>query len=227
MIRTLVIDDDYRVAKVHAASVDRIEGFTSVGEAHSAAEAQTLIQAQRPNLLLLDLYLPDGGGLQLIRSLPELDLPVRPDFIVITAARDIDSVRQAIQLGAMYYLVKPFGFVQLREQLEAYRHLHEGLEEATVATQKTVDTLYGLMRNPGTRATERSRLSPTAAEVLEQVRASANGLSAAEVAGILGVSRATAQRHLAQLVRAGLVDLRLNYGSTGRPEHRYRDARST
>ena len=227
MIRTLVIDDDYRVAKVHAASVDRIDGFQSVGEAHSAAEAGRLIQALRPNLLLLDLYLPDRGGLQLIRSLPELDLPVRPDFIVITAARDIDSVRQAIQLGAMYYLVKPFGFVQLREQLEAYRQLHEGLEEATVATQRTVDALYGLMRTPGARATERGRLSPTTAEVLDQVRASANGLSAAEVAALLGVSRATAQRHLAQLVRAGMVDLRLNYGSTGRPEHRYRDMRAT
>jgi response regulator of citrate/malate metabolism len=226
MIRTLVIDDDYRVAKVHAASVDRIDSFTSVGEAHSAAEARTLIQALRPNLLLLDLYLPDGGGLQLIRSLPELDLPTRPDFIVITAARDIDSVRQAIQLGAMYYLVKPFGFVQLREQLEGYRQLHEGLEEATVATQKTVDALYGFMRSPGARATERGRLSPTAAEVLEQVRSCANGVSASDVAGLLGVSRATAQRHLAQLVRAGLAELRLNYGSTGRPEHRYRDSRS-
>jgi len=227
VITTLVIDDDYRVAKVHAASVDRIDGFRSVGEAHSAAEAAALIQALRPNLLLLDLYLPDGGGLQLIRSLPELDLATRPDFIVITAARDIDSVRQAIQLGAMYYLVKPFGFVQLREQLQAYRQLHEGLEEATVATQRTVDALYGLMRTPGARATERGRLSPTAAEVLDQVRGSASGLSAAEVAALLGVSRATAQRHLAQLVRAGLVDLRLNYGSTGRPEHRYRDSRAT
>ena len=227
MIRTLVVDDDYRVAKVHAASVDRIERFTSVGEAHSVAEALALIQALQPKLLLLDLYLPDGGGLQLIRSLPELDLPVRPDFIVITAARDIDSVRQAIQLGAMYYLVKPFGFVQLREQLEAYRQLHDGLQEATVATQKTVDSLYGLMRTPGARATERGRLSPTATQVLDHVRASGAGLSATEVAALLGVSRATAQRHLAQLVRAGLVDLRLNYGSTGRPEHRYRDARPT
>lgn len=227
MIRTLVIDDDYRVAKVHAASVDRIDRFTSVGEAHSVAEAQTLIQALRPDLLLLDLYLPDDGGLSLIRSLPALDLPTRPDFIVITAARDIHSVREAIQLGAMYYLVKPFGFVQLREQLEAYRQLHEGLEEATVGNQQTVDALYGLMRSPGARALDRGRLSPTAAEVLDQVRGAANGLSAAEVAGALGVSRATAQRHLAQLVRAGLVDLRLNYGSTGRPEHRYSHTKSS
>jgi response regulator of citrate/malate metabolism len=225
VIRTLVIDDDYRVSKVHAASVDRIDHFVSVGQAHSAAEARALIQSLRPDLLLLDLYLPDEDGLQLIRSLAELTLDPRPDFIVITAARDIESVRQAIQLGAMYYLVKPFGFVQLREQLAAYRRLHEGLEDAAVATQETVDALYGLMRSPSARAAERHRLSPTMSEVLDRVRSAPAGVSASDVAALLGVSRATAQRHLADLVRRGLVDLSLNYGSTGRPEHRYRISR--
>lgn len=221
MIRTLIIDDDYRVAKVHADSVDRIDSFKSVGQAHSAAEARDLIQATTPDLLLLDLYLPDGGGLQLIRSMSDLELPARPDFIVITAARDIDSVRKAIQLGAMYYLVKPFGFVQLREQLEAYRSLHHGLGEAKVANQQTVDALYGLMRRPSS-ASDRDRLSPTTLQILNHVRSMGDGVSATDVASKLGVSRATAQRHLGLLVRAGRVDLSLNYGSAGRPEHRYR-----
>jgi len=225
VIRTLVVDDDYRVAKVHAASVERIEHFVSVGEAHTAAEARSLIQSQEPDLLLLDLYLPDEGGLALIRSLAGLDLTTRPDFIVITAARDIESVRQAIQLGAMYYLVKPFGFVQLREQLEAYRGLHEGLGVAKVANQQTVDTLYGLMRGPSARGAGRDRLAPTTAQVLQQVRSIPDGVSASDVAATLGVSRATAQRHLAYLVREGRIDLILNYGSTGRPEHRYRSFR--
>jgi response regulator of citrate/malate metabolism len=222
MIRTLVIDDDYRVAKVHAAGVQRVTDFVVVGEAHTAAEARAMIESQSPDLLLLDLYLPDEGGLQLIRSLADLAIDHRPDFIVITAARDIESVRKAIQLGAMYYLVKPFGFVQLREQLEAYRSLHDGLGEAKVANQQTVDALYGLLRGPAGRAGARSNLSPTTAEILRQVRAAPAGLSAAEVATALGVSRATAQRHLAYLVREGRLDLSLNYGNTGRPEHRYR-----
>jgi response regulator of citrate/malate metabolism len=222
MIRTLVIDDDYRVAKVHAAGVQRVSDFVVVGEAHTAAEARAMIESLSPDLLLLDLYLPDEGGLQLIRSLADLAIEHRPDFIVITAARDIDSVRKAIQLGAMYYLVKPFGFVQLREQLEAYRGLHDGLGEAKVANQQTVDALYGLLRGPTGRAGTRTNLSPTTAEILRLVRAAPTGLSAADVATTLGVSRATAQRHLAYLVREGRLDLSLNYGNTGRPEHRYR-----
>lgn len=220
MIRTLVVDDDYRIAKVHAAGVGRVEGFTSVGEAHSAAEALAMVRATRPDLLLLDLYLPDGHGLELMRSLGELDLVPRPDFIVITAAQDIESVRRAMQLGAVYYLVKPFGFGQLRDQLTAYRRLRESLDEVAVASQETVDALYGLLRAPAAGPVDR-RLPATMAQVLAELRAAPHDLSAADVADRLGVSRATAQRYLADLVRRGLADLSLNRGGTGRPEHRY------
>jgi len=222
MIRTLVVDDDYRVAKVHADSVGRVEGFVSVGQAHSCEEARTMVQALQPDLLLLDLYLPDGHGLDLLRSLGELTLDPRPDFIVITAARDIASVRSAMQLGAMYYLVKPFGFGQLREQLVAYRQLHEGLGEHAVANQQTVDALYGLLRGPVARIADSRRMPPTMAGVLDIVRAADPDVSAADVAEAVGVSRATAQRYLADMLRRGVVELVLNYGSKGRPEHRYR-----
>ncbi|MGZ4596978.1 MAG: response regulator [Actinomycetes bacterium] len=225
MIRTLVVDDDFRVAKVHAASVNRVEQFEVLGEAHSSAEAMSMVERLRPDLLLLDLYLPDGHGLELMRELGQRALTPQPDFIVITAARDIESVRRAMQLGAVYYLVKPFGFAQLQEQLTAYRQLHEGLDDVAVANQQTVDALYGFLRGPVARVADRRRLPPTMARVLDAVRAAPTELSAADVAEQLGVSRATAQRYLADLVRRGLLDLTLNYGSTGRPEHRYRTTR--
>jgi response regulator of citrate/malate metabolism len=222
MIKTLVVDDDFRVAKVHAAGVGRVEQFVVVGEAHSAAETVSMVDRLQPDLLLLDLYLPDGHGLELMRELSERGPTPRPDFIVITAARDIESVRRAMQLGAVYYLVKPFGFAQLQEQLVAYRRLREGLDDVAVANQQTVDELYGLLRGPVAHVADRQRLAPTMARVLEEVKAAPAELSAADVAERLGVSRATAQRYLADLVRRGLLDLSLNYGSTGRPEHRYR-----
>lgn len=225
MIRTLVVDDDFRVARVHAASVDRVEGFTAVGQAHTCDEARAAVLELTPDLLLLDLYLPDGNGLDLVRSLGELPLRPRPDFVVITAARDVDSVRGAMQLGAMYYLVKPFGFAQLAEQLSAYRRLHQGLDEVEVANQQTVDALYGLLRAPVTRTAGRRRMPPTMARVFETVRTADGEVSAADVADRLGVSRATAQRYLADMVRRGLVELDLSYGGPGRPEHRYRPRR--
>ena len=100
MIRTLVVDDDFRVAEVNSAYVEKVQGFTVCGQAHSAGGADTAITSMRPDLVLLDLYLPDEHGLQLLRRVRANTAP--PDFIVITAARDADNIRAAMQLGAVH-----------------------------------------------------------------------------------------------------------------------------
>jgi response regulator of citrate/malate metabolism len=220
MIRVLVVDDDYHVAHAHALSVSRVEGFTVVGEAHTGAEAATLVASEEPDLLLLDMYLPDFNGLELVRQLAAEPGRV-PDFVLVTAARDIDSVRTAMQLGAFYYLVKPFSFAALREQLEAYRAWVERLDSEGEADQHLVDALYSLRGTSPRRAVAARSLQPTMARVLEIVTSASAPIGASEVAEILGASRPTAQRYLASLVSKQLLDLDLSYGSTGRPEHRY------
>ena len=69
MITVLVVDDDFRVARIHSAFVDRVDGFRTVGVAHNGAEALAAAQSLTPDLILLDLYLPDIFGLDLILSL--------------------------------------------------------------------------------------------------------------------------------------------------------------
>lgn len=221
MIRTLVVDDDYRVARIHAASVARVPGFECVGEAHTAAEALAAVRELDPDLLLLDLYLPDEDGLSVMRSMAASGGKV-PDCIVVTAARDIDAVRTAMQLGAVYYLVKPFGFGQLRDQLETYRRWREQVQRTGEADQATVDSLYNLLRTPSSGASTRQQLQPTAAKVLAAVRSRPTSVSAVDVAESIGISRPTAQRHLNELVRRGVIRLDLAYGATGRPMHLYR-----
>ncbi|MFP3380995.1 response regulator, partial [Bacillus sp. SIMBA_069] len=86
----------------------------------------------------MDIYLPDGDGLQVVRRL--LADPAPPAVIVISAANDIATVRLAVQLGALHYLVKPFGFAELAERLTAFRKAHEDLESFPAeATQQDVD----------------------------------------------------------------------------------------
>ena len=72
-----------------------------------------------------------------------------------------------MQLGAVYYLVKPFGFAQLREQLTAYRQLRDSMDGVAVANQETVDALYGILRGPVARTADRRRLPATMAQVLD------------------------------------------------------------
>jgi response regulator of citrate/malate metabolism len=225
-IRTLVVDDDFRVARIHATSIDRIDGFYCVGQAHTAAQARELIAQQQPDLLVLDIYLPDEDGLSLLRSLTGAGSA--PDCIFITAARDLESVRAAMGLGAMYYLVKPFGFGQLKDKLEAYRRWRAEVANASAgseADQATVDALYDMLRGPGTAAAKPRLLPPTMAKILQAVRESDVPVSASSIATQLGVSRPTAQRYLSELHRRGVVELELEYGSAGRPNNLYRAAR--
>ncbi|HSC02922.1 MAG TPA: response regulator [Solirubrobacteraceae bacterium] len=224
MISTLIVEDDYHVATIHAAYVRKIRGFTIAGHASTAASARTEIRRLAPTLVLLDLYLPDGHGLDIVRETLAAK-GHRPDFLIITAARDMASVRAAMQLGTVHYVVKPFRFAQLEERLNAYRDLQRRLERTDEAEQHEVDTLYGLLRGPA--PLPKGQSGPTVSRIREILLASTDDLSAAEIAEQVGISRSTAQRYLAELARQGKIELRLHYGATGRPEHRYRIATAT
>jgi two-component system CitB family response regulator len=220
MIRTLVVDDDFRVAGIHASRLAKVDGFECVGEVYTAATAREAISRLEPELLLLDVHLPDEDGISLLRSLRVAGSQV--DCIIITAARDLNTVRSAMSSGAVYYLVKPFSFDQLRIQLEAYRRWRDELESSARADQATVDSLYNLRRAAvEPPAAQRTRLQPTMQKVFDAVRASQKPIGAADIADKLGVSRPTAQRYLGALERKGLVILELAYGTTGRPLNSY------
>jgi response regulator of citrate/malate metabolism len=219
VISTLIVEDDYHVATIHAAYVRKVRGFAVAGHASTAASARTEIRRLAPTLVLLDLYLPDGHGLDLVRE-SLAGKGHRPDFLVITAARDTASVRAAMQLGTVHYLVKPFSFSQLEERLNAYRDLHGRLARMDQAEQHEVDTLYGLLRGPA--PLPKGQSGPTMARIRELLVAASRDVSASEVAEEVGISRSTAQRYLAELARQGKIELHLHYGAAGRPEHRYR-----
>lgn len=225
-IRTLVVDDDFRVAHIHTTFVERTEGFEVAGVAHGAEQAMAMMDDIRPDLVLMDVYLPDGDGIGVARALAERH--DHPDFIIITAARDVATVRAAMQVGAVHYLVKPFGFQALHDRLVSYRDLRARMAEISdEADQTEVDALFGMLRGPAPLPAEQpstDNSAPTLELVRNAVRAADGDISAAEIAEQVGVSRPTAQRHLRYLTQHGVVRLRLRYGATGRPEHRYAPA---
>ncbi len=226
MIRTLVVDDDFQVARIHAASVERVDGFICVGQAHSAAEARAAIDELTPDLMILDIYLPDLDGLSFLRRLTADG--VAPDTIFITAARDIGTVRAAMGLGAVYYLVKPFGFPALAQQLRAYLQWREHFTKDADqhADQQKVDSLFNLLRPKGGGQVS-AALPITMEKIFEVVQNSPHPLDATEIAHSIGVSRPTAQRYLSELERRKLIRLQLSYGAAGRPVHRYHSTTAT
>ncbi|GHF45114.1 two-component system CitB family response regulator [Amycolatopsis bartoniae] len=214
MIRTLIVDDDFRVAGVHAGFVAEVPGFAVAGTAHTAAEARARARELAPDLVLLDVYLPDESGLSLLAEL-------QTDTIVLSAATDTRSVLAAIRAGALNYLIKPFTTRQLAERLTAYARYRQLVGEERNLGQEDVDRAFRLLHEQDRAGTGRAQSSATARLVSEQLRQAARPLSAAEIASRLGVARATAQRYLTALAEAGTVEMRLRYGATGRPEHEY------
>jgi response regulator of citrate/malate metabolism len=218
MITVLIVDDDFMVARIHRGFVDRVDGFEVVGTANTGSQALAAIAALQPDLVLLDLYLPDIFGLDLIAQLRA----VKPDcdILVITAAREAEAVRGAVRQGVVNYLLKPFGFEDLRSRLEEYARRRASVPD-TVTSQADVDRVLARIR-PGAASRLPKGLSQETADlVAAAVRGADTNLSAAECAEKVGISRVSARRYLEYFCTSGLVDVALRYGTTGRPERRY------
>jgi len=221
MIRTLVVDDDPMTASIHRSYVDRVTGFETVGEAHTGTDALAQVRSLQPDLILLDIYLPDMTGLDVLRRLREEGSP-HVDVIAVTAAKDVETLRSAIHRGVVHYLVKPFFFDTLRERLESYAAHRSRLERLTEPEQADIDHVFSLLRSHGRTSLPKGISAPALAKVIDSVRATGGDSTAADVADLAGISRGTARRYLEYLAATGAVELSLRYGATGRPEHLYR-----
>lgn len=223
-LRVLVVDDEPTVAAAHGSYVARVPGFELVDAVGSVRAALQVLARARVDLVLLDLNLPDGHGLDIVRAIRGVARPV--DVLAITAAREADVVRGAVSLGIVGYLLKPFSFADLRERLTAYRRYRDGLADLGPAQQSRLDAMLWDLHRPPIADTHSAK--GLSRELLERVvavlRASgdAEGLSASQVAAEVGASRVTARRYLQHLSEVGLVERAQRLGGSGRPEILFR-----
>jgi len=220
LIQVLVIDDDFMVAKVHAGFVSKEPGFTVVGIAHTASDAIKAATELSPDLALLDIHLPDMNGLDLLQRLREVQPEL--DVIVISAAREMDTVRKALRGGIVHYLMKPFSWDDLRERLKHYAKTYQPLHAAAdqELEQADVNRLFGL-GGQNRRPLPKGCSAETMTLVENIVKDASEPISASETAEKLGTSRVSARRYLEYLAEENLAQVNLRYGGVGRPERRY------
>ena len=209
-LRVLILDDDFRVGQLHRGIVDDHPACAAMDPVRSIAEARDSIRYARPDLLIADVFLPDGDGIALVRD-------AGIDAILISAADDAPTVRRALRSGAVGYLVKPFERRALTGLLDRYARYRNLVAGDRALRQEDVDRALAILHGAG----EPVSLSRSATEQLVLAALGDGEASAAEVGERVGISRATAQRHLAALAARTVVEVRLRYGATGRPEHRY------
>ena len=218
-LTVLVVDDDFMVAGIHTRFVDRTPGFRVVGVAATGEAALAEIRRLRPDLVLLDVHLPDRTGIEVLRELRAAGDDT--GVVMVTAAREAETVRAAAAGGAAHYLVKPFEYDDLRARLDAFRAAHRALAEGATAAQDDIDTVFAPVVTTRPAVLPKG-LNPETAEAVLAALGGGEELSAAECCEVVGISRVSARRYLEHFVNSGQVEVRLKYGGAGRPERRYR-----
>lgn len=222
-LRVLVVEDEPVAREAHAAYVARVPGFVVAATAATSQEAMRALQAEDVDVVLLDMFLPDRHGLEVIRAMRAAGHAA--DVIAVTSARDLDIVRSAVSLGVVQYLLKPFVFATLRERLEAYRTYRDQLGAAVqVTTQAEVDEVVAGVR-PTAPATLPKGMGEDLLGKVARALQGAEGLSASELADAVGVSRVTARRYAEHLCESRLAVRTQRYAGAGRPEVEYRWSR--
>lgn len=223
----LVVDDDFMVARAHERIVAQLPGYRVVGVAHTGEQALELIAALHPQLVLLDMYLPDMTGLDVIRRARAASGAHELDFLVLSAAREAEIVTAALQGGIVSYLLKPFKISELQSRLVGYAERRELLARPGDLSQADLDRALG---SAAGAASVRPAVMPelpkglskeTGALIERAMRESDPDLAASECAEMLGLSRVVARKYLEHFVGVGAAVVTLRYGQTGRPQRRY------
>lgn len=179
----MIIDDHEVVRRGIAEVVDRTEGLTVIAEAGSVAEAIRRAELMKPDVALVDLRLPDGTGIDIIRELRERVASVRP--IVLTSFDDDDALAEALDAGAKAYLLKSVRGAEITEVIRAVADGRVLLDERTV-TRRRAD-----------HDDPTADLTPSERKVLELV---GDGLSNREIGEKLGVAEKTVKNHITSML---------------------------
>lgn len=227
----LVVEDDFRIADIHRAFIEQSDGFYVVGMARNGSEAKALMaeHAASIQLILLDAYLPDVEGLELLWAIRRDHVHV--DIVMVTAAREVETISEALRGGVFDYLIKPIEAARMTQMLTRFRREREALANRAEMNQDELDHVLARLKPGETPRAKTQTLSQalpkgidrlTLRRVIDSLAGAPDSLTAMQMARIMGASRSTARRYLEFLVAEQAVSAELGYGDVGRPERRYR-----
>lgn len=221
--KVMIVEDDIAIAQLHQKYLEQIDGYDVIGIATNKLEAQLQLEVLQPELMLLDVHLPDGSGLEILQDLRTNNISC--DIILITAARDVHTLQTAMRGGVVDYLLKPVMFPRLEAALKKYVAQKQQLNHVDDLDQSLVDRM---LQSSSASEPSVTRLPKGIDGVtLDKIKALFTGsesLTADEAGDRIGASRTTARRYLEFLISTGELEADLKYGTVGRPERSYKKA---
>ncbi|MGE7780680.1 response regulator [Peribacillus sp. NPDC097264] len=223
-ICVLLIEDDPMVQEVNKQFIERLSAFTVVDTANNGLEGLEKIKKLKPDLVILDIFMPNLNGVDTLYQIRKDQLDV--DVIIISAANDQKTIRKMIQNGAFDYLIKPFKFERLQHTLEQYYAFRMEVEPDHSISQTQLDRLLFQNQSSPKQTLKKNVPKGLNGSTLEQVtkfiKTQPGSLSAEDVADGIGIARVTARRYLEYLHDEEILQLDVQYGNIGRPVNRYR-----
>jgi two-component system, CitB family, response regulator DctR len=224
-ISVLLIEDDPMVQQINKQFVERLDCFTVVGVAENGAEGIAKVQKLKPDLVMLDIFMPLLNGIETLRKIRE---EFAVDVIIVSAANDIHTIQQTLQWGAADYIIKPFTFERIKQSLENYCRFKNSLSQKPSISQTELDKIrfgeYG--GHDETKGKDRLPLPKGLNQITMQsvsrfLETQTEPVSAEIVADSVGIARVTARRYLEYLVSINDAKLHVQYGGVGRPVNQY------
>lgn len=197
-IRVLIADDHGLVRAGIRALLEKQSTMEVVAEASNGREALRLVRQHQPDLVLMDIAMPELNGLEVVRQLVKDSPNVRS--IILTMHADEEHVWQALQAGAAGYLVKGGSLAELEL---AIKSVAQG--ETYLSPGVSGPVIKEYIRRTGNEAEATDSLTPRQREVLQMI---AEGKTTKQIALVLSVSVKTVESHRAQLMkRLGVQDI--------------------
>lgn len=220
-ITVFIVEDDPMVVSINKRFTEKVAPFKVIGTSSSQDNALTQIEQLRPDIVLLDIFLPQGNGLEILKQIRHREIPT--DVILITAAKDAETIYQTMRYGAIDYIIKPFDMERLEQALRNYEKLRLLLNKKTDLSQSDIDRLnaVGDNANKNMQASLPKGLHLlTLEQIISFMLKQNKPLSCQQIADSLNMSKITAWRYLEYLVDAGKLLVSLEYG-LGRPTKLY------
>ncbi|QNB47884.1 response regulator [Thermanaerosceptrum fracticalcis] len=218
-IRVLIIEDDPMVIDINRKVVQDIPGFTVVGTARSGTEGLEAINQYKPNLVILDIFMPQLNGLEFLKEMRKNGQDM--DVIMVTASQDPLYLKEGMRYGVVDYLIKPFRLDRLKASLENYLNMARRLHGKKSISQEDIDSM---VKKTKVEEDIPKGLSLYTLNIIKEfIKEKKQSFTADEIADNLGLARVTARRYLEYLVMTQEVEISLEYGSIGRPVKKYKE----